>query len=45
MRVLIEAGDGENSWRTVGVSENIISASYEALIDSFEYKLYKDKIQ
>ena len=43
VRVLIEAGDGKNSWRTVGVSENIISASFEALIDSFEYKLHKDK--
>ncbi len=43
VRVLIEASDGKMSWRTVGVSENIISASYEALIDSFEYKLHKDK--
>ncbi len=43
VRVLIEAGDGQISWRTVGVSENIISASCDALIDSFEYKLYKDK--
>ena len=43
VRVLIEAGDGQESWRTVGVSENIISASYEALIESFEYKLYIDK--
>lgn len=42
VRVLIEAGDGERSWRTVGVSENIISASFDALIESFEYKLYKD---
>ena len=43
VRVLIEASDGKNSWLTVGVSENIISASFEALIDSFEYKLHKDK--
>jgi 2-isopropylmalate synthase len=43
VRVLIEASDGERSWSTVGVSENIISASCEALIDSFEYKLYMDK--
>ena len=42
VRVLIEAGDGQISWRTVGVSENIISASCDALIESFEYKLYKD---
>ena len=43
VRVLIEASDGERTWRTVGVSENIISASCEALVDSFEYKLYRDK--
>ena len=43
VRVLIEAGDGQISWRTVGVSEDIISASCDALIESFEYKLYKDK--
>ena len=43
VRVLIEASDGERTWSTVGVSENIISASCEALIDSFEYKLYIDK--
>lgn len=42
VRVLIEVSDGEATWRTVGVSENSISASCEALIDSFEYKLYKD---
>ncbi len=38
-RVLIESSDGENSWYTVGVSENIITASYHALIDSIEYLL------
>ena len=43
VRVLIEAGDRRDSWRTVGVSENIISASYEALIESFEYKLLIDQ--
>ena len=40
-RVLIESSDGEESWYTVGVSENIISASYDALVDSVEYLLYK----
>jgi 2-isopropylmalate synthase len=40
-RVLIESSDIEQSWSTVGVSENIISASYEALLDSIEYKLLK----
>ena len=36
-RVLIESGDGEESWGTVGVSENIIEASWEALVDALEY--------
>ena len=38
-RVLIESGDGEKIWGTVGVSDNIIDASWEALRDSVEYKL------
>ena len=38
--VLNESGDGEQSWGTVGVSENIIEASWEALVDSMEYKLF-----
>ena len=40
-RVLIESGDRESRWGTVGVSDNIIDASYQALIDSIEYKLHK----
>ena len=40
-RVLIESSDGEETWGTVGVSENIIEASWEALLDSVEYKLFK----
>lgn len=40
-RVLIESRDGAMPWSTVGVSENIISASYTALLDSIEYKLLK----
>lgn len=39
-RVIIESSDGENHWGTVGVSENIIEASWEALVDSVEYKLF-----
>jgi 2-isopropylmalate synthase len=39
-RVLIESSDGKDSWGTVGVSENIIEASWEALVDSVEYKLF-----
>ena len=43
VRVLIESQDDTDSWTTVGVHENIIEASWEALIDSVEYKLLKDK--
>jgi len=43
VRVLIEASDGEETWGTVGVSENIIQASWEALVDSLEYKLFKER--
>ncbi len=41
VRVLIESSDGEKTWGTVGVSTNIIEASYQALVDSFEYYLLK----
>lgn len=41
VRVVIESRDAESVWSTVGVSENIIEASWLALIDSVEYKLYK----
>jgi 2-isopropylmalate synthase len=43
VRVVIEWRDGERVWGTVGVSENIIEASWLALVDSFEYKLFKDE--
>lgn len=42
VRVLIESQDEEESWATIGVSENIIEASWQALVDSVEYKLLKD---
>ncbi|MCL4499117.1 MAG: citramalate synthase [Chloroflexi bacterium] len=42
-RVLIESTDGEASWGTVGVSENIIEASWQALVDSIEYGLRHSK--
>ena len=42
VRVLVESGDEEESWGTVGVSVNIIEASYQALVDSIEYKLLKE---
>jgi 2-isopropylmalate synthase len=42
VRVLIESQDEHDTWSTVGVNENIIEASWEALVDSVEYKLLKD---
>jgi len=41
-RVLIETKDTETSWGTVGVSENIIEASWEALVDAVEYGLARN---
>jgi 2-isopropylmalate synthase len=42
VRVVIESRDADAVWGTVGVSENIIEASWLALVDSIEYKLFKD---
>lgn len=42
VRVLIESTDGNRTWTTVGVSSDIMEASWLALCDSFEYKLIKD---
>ena len=42
VRVLIESSDGQDVWGTVGVSENIIEASWIALADSLHFKLMKD---
>ncbi|MBX6312889.1 MAG: citramalate synthase [Isosphaeraceae bacterium] len=42
VRVVIESKDHEAVWGTVGVSENIIEASWLALVDAFEHKLSKD---
>ncbi|CUU45318.1 citramalate synthase [Clostridium beijerinckii] len=42
VRVLIESTDGIESWSTVGVSRDVIQASWIALVDSIEYKLIKD---
>jgi 2-isopropylmalate synthase len=36
-RVLLDSADGQDSWGSIGVSENIIEASWEALVDSLEY--------
>ncbi len=43
VRVLIQSQDEDESWTTIGVSENIIEASWQALLDSVEYKLIKEK--
>ncbi len=40
-RVLIDSTDGEERWTTVGVSANIIDASFQALTDSITYKLMR----
>lgn len=45
VRVVIESADDKDVWSTVGVSENIIEASWLALVDAVEYKLYKDQGQ
>jgi 2-isopropylmalate synthase len=42
VRVLVESSDGDNTWSTVGVSEDIIEASLQALSDSLNYKILKD---
>ena len=44
IRVNIESTDEDGSWRTIGVSENIIEASWLALIDAVEYKLHKQSL-
>ena len=42
-RVLVTSGDGDETWGTVGVAHNIIEASWQALVDSIEYKLRRDE--
>jgi 2-isopropylmalate synthase len=43
VRVVVEWRDGGDVWGTVGVSENVIEASWLALADAIEYKLFKDE--
>ncbi len=45
VRVVIDSADAGDVWSTVGVSENIIEASWLALVDSVEYKLCKDDLE
>lgn len=42
VRVLVESHDPSAHWTTVGVSPNVIEASWQALVDAIDYKLYKD---
>lgn len=44
VRVLIESMDNDQVWWTVGFSENVIQASWDALVDSIDYKLQKDLV-
>ena len=41
VRVLLQSTDGDSVWTTVGVSTDIVEASWIALVDSIEYKLLK----
>ena len=43
VRVLIESRDQDHLWSTIGVSEDIIEASWQALADSFQYKLERER--
>jgi len=42
-RVLLDASDGEESWGSIGVSENIIEASWHALVDSLEFGMLRGR--
>ncbi|HYB91783.1 MAG TPA: citramalate synthase [Candidatus Binataceae bacterium] len=45
VRVLIESTDGKRRWGTVGLSSNVVEASWQALLDSVEYKLHRDNVR
>jgi 2-isopropylmalate synthase len=45
VRVLIESTDGKRRWGTVGLSSNVVEASWQALVDSVEFKLHKDNVK
>ncbi|MET0384450.1 MAG: citramalate synthase [Polyangiales bacterium] len=45
VRVLIESCDGDDMWSTVGVSPNVIHASWDAMVDALEYKLMQDGVE
>ena len=43
VRVLVQSSDKKETWGTMGLSENIIEASLQAILDAAEYKLWKSK--
>jgi 2-isopropylmalate synthase len=43
--VLTRSGDENEIWYTVGVSENIIEASWQAMVDALEYQLIHDRVE
>lgn len=45
VRVLIETGDKHERWTTMGVSHNIIEASWQAVVDAIKYKLFRDDVR
>lgn len=45
VRVLIESSDSHDHWTTIGVSTDVINASWQALVDSIEYKLLMDQLR
>ena len=45
VRVLIRSGDQKETWGTVGVSQNIIEASWRAMVDALEYQLVRDDVE
>ena len=45
VRVLVESANQHENWSTVGVSENIIEASWQALVDSINYLLMKEQMR
>jgi 2-isopropylmalate synthase len=44
VRVLLDSRDETDFWSTIGVSSNVIEASWHALVDSIQYKLSKDRL-
>ena len=45
IRVMIDSSDGVDNWSTVGVSDNVIDASYSALNDGIVFKLLRDELK